>query len=253
MQIDRTRSLVVRLPILLYHWFADEFAPPSRSPELGISPGRFKAHIDLLLTGGWRAMSLPEIVTSLETGKALPRKAFAISFDDAYADFMDHACELVESARVPVTLFAVADLVGKTNSWDRDRGEPRRPLLDWHQIRELSDQGVSIGSHSCTHRDLTGLTSSELEYECRGSRQMLEDGIGRSVRLFAYPYGRHDRRVRACVAESGYAAGFAVLLSPRDISRSSRFALMRVTVHGTKSLSNLRWRLRLAAPMHRRT
>ena len=241
----------VQLPILLYHWFGDVTTAVGRSPELGISPEKFQRQILRLIETGWHAVSLAELAAAMRDGAALPPKPFAITFDDAYEDFYDYALGVIVEHRLPATLFVVAKLVGKTNVWDRERGEPSRALMDWPRLREVADAGIEIGSHSLSHPDLRSLSDSRLQAECRASRERLEDGLGRPVRYFAYPRGLFDPRVRDAVRAAGYDAACAVLLRARDLFRSDDFALMRVTVHGTKSLANLRMRLRLAAPFHR--
>jgi peptidoglycan/xylan/chitin deacetylase (PgdA/CDA1 family) len=240
-----------RLPILLYHWFGDGAKPAGRAPELGVSPDQFGRQMRWLKETGWRGVGLGELGSALRDGRPLGRRTFALTFDDAYEDFHEHALSVIVECGFPATLFAVAERVGETNVWDQARGEPVRALMGWSRLREAAGAGIEIGSHSLSHADLRSLSASRLEAECRQSRERLEDGLGRPVRTFAYPYGLFDRRVRDAVRSAGYEAACAVLLRPRDLLRSDDFALMRVTIHATKSFRNFRLRLRLAAPIHR--
>src|SRR5690606_23028388 len=56
-------------------------------------------------------------------------------------------------------------------------------------LRALTDLGVEIGSHTMTHRSLTGLSARELAEELVGSKKAIEDITGRAVTSFAYPFG----------------------------------------------------------------
>ena len=58
-------------------------------------------------------------------------------------------------------------------------------------IREMVDMGHEIGSHTYTHRDLTKLTSAEVERECAESKLALSGIIGSKSEVIglAYPYG----------------------------------------------------------------
>ena len=77
--------------------------------------------------------------------------------------------------------------------------EPSWPMLNIADLKELVVAGVAIGNHSARHRNLVHCTSDELTAEVSNARQRLEDSLGTSVRHFAYPDGRYDRRVREAV------------------------------------------------------
>lgn len=61
-----------------------------------------------------------------------------------------------------------------------------------------------IGAHSVTHRDLTRLTKEEVLYEVRGSKTILERIIEKTVRSFAYPYGKFNQIVVEIVKLCGF-------------------------------------------------
>lgn len=88
-------------------------------------------------------------------------------------------------------------------------GEALPKSLSWEQIREMAAWGITIGSHTRTHRDLTRLDPEELEREVRGSKEEIEKHLETSVRFFSYPFNRLDRRVEEAVARAGYALAFA--------------------------------------------
>ena len=77
------------------------------------------------------------------------------------------------------------------------------------QLREMAASGVEIGSHSHSHADLGPAADAEtLEREIHGSKQRLEETLGRPVRYFAFPFGQYDNLSAAAFArakEAGYA------------------------------------------------
>ena len=79
--------------------------------------------------------------------------------------------------------------------------------LDASDLSRLLASGWGIGSHSRSHRALSGLGVDHLRSEIATSREELERALGLEVTLFAYPYGgaRHvgDQAPRV-VAGSGY-------------------------------------------------
>ena len=63
-------------------------------------------------------------------------------------------------------------------------------------VKEMSKNGMVIGSHSLTHKNLTELSEAELDRELRVSKEIIEDKIGNQVNNFSCPYGIYNRRFR---------------------------------------------------------
>ena len=96
----------------------------------------------------------------------------------------------------------------------------------------MQRQGMTLGSHSCSHRSLAGLPPAEVKSELAESRTRLERRLGSEVRFLAYPYGRR-RDVAGPVVRAAERAGYelACTASPGRVeARSSRFLLRRLNV-----------------------
>jgi peptidoglycan-N-acetylglucosamine deacetylase len=78
-----------------------------------------------------------------------------------------------------------------------------RPLDD-SQLRSLADEGFEIGAHGFSHKPLWRLPPSELVQEVGPCKSILEDIIGREVRMFCYPCGRYDASVVHALQKAGY-------------------------------------------------
>jgi len=62
--------------------------------------------------------------------------------------------------------------------------------LTWEQIREMSkDPLVEIGAHTIHHHALNKLPESIVQNEIEGSRDKIENEIGKKVEHFCYPFG----------------------------------------------------------------
>ena len=205
------------------------------TPELGgtwCGVRQFAAHLDALTRAGVRGIDVEQFARRLDslaqrpatqhrvatndatTGRhaaaAHPRREVLITFDDGYASFAAKAWPLLRARSVPSLLFVVTDFVGRRSSWDLPLPGRRVWHLDWAELRALQAEGVAIGSHSLSHRDLTRLDDRTLQRELEGSRQRLEDALGAGVHTLSYPFGRCDARVAAAAAASGYVLGFAM-------------------------------------------
>lgn len=74
------------------------------------------------------------------------------------------------------------------------------PFMNADELRQLQSSGlVELGNHSARHVNLTRCTPAQLDAEVDGSRVRLEAALGRPVRFFSYPDGRHNAAVRTAV------------------------------------------------------
>src|SRR5437764_3589337 len=64
------------LPILTYHAIEE-----GRSP-IGVSPAAFRRQVEMLATGGWTVLTVPQALDLLRLGRRLPRRLVALTFDD---------------------------------------------------------------------------------------------------------------------------------------------------------------------------
>ena len=63
---------------------------------------------------------------------------------------------------------------------------------------------MTLASHTRTHPDLEKISAAQLRAEVAGSRQDLQQMLGVTTDLFAYPYGAVNKRVEDAVAGAGY-------------------------------------------------
>lgn len=117
-----------------------------------------------------------------------------LSFDDAWADNHANALGPLHQHRLPAMLYAPSRLLGAPGYMTRT------------QLLEMDDGGLTIGAHSRTHPDLRSCAPGELEREVLGSKEDLEDLLGKPVTSFAYPTGLANDRVFAAVAAAGFTS-----------------------------------------------
>jgi len=128
-----------------------------------------------------------------------------VTFDDAFVSFRDVAWPLLKEHGVPVTVFVPTEHAGRTNRWPDESysGIPELPLLDWDALARLAADGVQLGSHTRSHRDLRTVSDDDLIDELEGAADRIEE-ITRRPDVLAYPYGFADARV-AAAARNVYA------------------------------------------------
>jgi peptidoglycan/xylan/chitin deacetylase (PgdA/CDA1 family) len=209
--------------VLTYHSLADD------GSVLSTAPRRFAEQLALLDEAGIAVVPLRELGRGPGGPEPGPPRV-SIVFDDGFLSVYEHALPLLQRHGFPATVFLVTDYCGKTNTWpSQPRNVVPRPLLGWAHVREMIAAGVAVGSHTRTHPDLTRLAPREIEAELSGSKQAIEDALGRPVDTLAYPYGAWDDAVRA-VAQTHFALACTTRLGYVEPA-SDPMALPRLDVY----------------------
>lgn len=194
------------VPILTYHSLDDTGSVISTPPSV------FRRQMESLHARGFGAIRLPDLLEAWSTGGPLPARPIVLTFDDGFRNLLEHAAPVLTDLGFGATVFAVAGHCGGRNDWPgQPRGLPLLPLLSWPELRSLAGEGFEVGSHGLRHLPLDRLSGPEAEDEIAGSKQRLEDGLGRAVRVFAYPFGLADPAARRMVARH-YRGGCCVEL-----------------------------------------
>ncbi|MCX5333977.1 polysaccharide deacetylase family protein [Streptomyces sp. NBC_00140] len=186
--------------IAMYHSVGDCSDDPYR---ITVTPDRLDRQLNWLCRRGLRGVSMAALLAAPASTNLV-----GLTFDDGYADFLDHALPLLRKHDFGATLFVLPGRLGGDNAWD-PLG-PRKPLLTADGLRRACEAGVEIGSHGLTHVDLTKTDDLRLKSEVIESRAALEELTGASVKGFCYPYGTLDERVVDAVREAGYAYACAI-------------------------------------------
>jgi peptidoglycan/xylan/chitin deacetylase (PgdA/CDA1 family) len=183
--------------ILMYHAIARVADDPNR---ICVSPRRFEAQMRYLKLRGLRAVSVRELLRAAGTERA--RGLVGITFDDGYDNFLYAAMPILERFGFSATVFAVGGMLGAENAWDE---RPRMKLLGAKGIREAAKRGMEVGSHSMTHKRLSGLPTAQLQEEVADSRRVLGELLDEPVEGFCYPYGNLDGGATRAVRQAGYS------------------------------------------------
>jgi peptidoglycan/xylan/chitin deacetylase (PgdA/CDA1 family)/GT2 family glycosyltransferase len=196
------------LRVLAYHAIKD-LAGAAIIEPYGVPPDLFRHQLNVLRRLRFHFISADEFLQFLRHGGGLPPRPVLLTFDDAYHDLLD-VLPVLKQLGIPGVVFAVSGRLGASNTWDEAIGAPLLRTLDSEGLRMLADASVETGAHSQTHPVLTQLSDQELAREIAGSIADLEV-TGRRPRMFAYPYGEYDQRVKNQARSAGIEAAFTVV------------------------------------------
>jgi peptidoglycan/xylan/chitin deacetylase (PgdA/CDA1 family) len=172
-----------RSAILTYHSIDDS------GSVISMPPATFRHHMDFLAEAGIPVIPLAQSL--IQPGSV------AITFDDGFANLVDHAIPVLAQYNFPATIFLVAKYCGGQNNWPGQSYDKAAvlPLMSWEQAAALPPS-ITIGAHTVNHPDLTRIDPAECERELRDSQAQIEQRIGRPARCLAYPYGSSSRQVQ---------------------------------------------------------
>jgi len=147
-------------------------------------------------------------------------KEIILTFDDCNFSDYEIAFPMLSDKGLTAYFFIVTDWVGKNE------------FLSKPAIVEMHRNGMLIGSHSRSHRDLVkaspGLVKSEMQY----SKYFLEDAVGSEVVACSIPYGRYTRQVVETCLDVGYQYVFT---SDHGIWTQGGGRVPRNSIHGLMS------------------
>lgn len=230
-----------RALILMYHQVDTPLS--SKEQRFCIPPDRFAAQMRWLVGAGYRPVDLDAVLAHVGGRSTLAEKSFHVTFDDGFVGVLEHALPVLKTHAIPATLFALSGRCGATNDWMHERGSPRRALLSTAQLRLLADEGMAIGSHTCSHVRLPDVEPHVARAEIADSKKGLEDMLGQPVTHFAYPYGLFDQSVRDMVICAGYRSACSTRSGFNRLGEDA-FLLRRIDIAGTDEAWQFRQKLR---------
>lgn len=248
---------------------ADEGAGPRCDRSLHVPVSAFSAYVDVIARSH-TVVPLAEIGERVRRRLSVDGLA-AITFDDAYRGVLAFALPLLARRGLPSTLFVVSeaacapapfwwDLLGtgaevpatmRETALDELRGDQRAVLerwavpadgvppalypATWREVRAVARDGVSIGSHTVTHRNLAALDPAAAREELERSRAEIGAALGAPPSEIAYPYGLMTPAVVEAARDAGYAVGVSMRFA-RAARRDDPLALPRINVPAGISL-----------------
>lgn len=253
--------------VLAYHNIVPSDAEVGGDIPLHLPQARFAQELDLL-TETHDVVPLDRLLegNGQRNGR---RPRAAITFDDAYRGAVTAGVQELARRGLPVTIFVAPAFVGRSSFWwdalARDGHVPaevRRRALEELRGRDdlirrwardvgwtlqrpgpwaapatekelrsaLRHRGITLGSHTWSHPNLTRLAPEEVESELATSLSWLRERFECVLPWLAYPYGLHTPDVGRVVARTGYRAALCVDGGGWRRLPADRYALPRLNV-----------------------
>jgi peptidoglycan/xylan/chitin deacetylase (PgdA/CDA1 family) len=177
----------------------------------------------------------------------------AITFDDGYRGWVDNVFPILRGLGVTATFFVSSGFVRLRDVEECDflrtnltSNQKTTGCLTDKELRKLSEEGFSIGGHTCNHVNIAALNDiNELHREIQDDKKELEKITGTKVEYFAYPFGFY-RNLRMnlvqILRESGYR-GALTLVPGLNNADTNSYCLHRDIVSASMPMSVFKARL----------
>jgi peptidoglycan/xylan/chitin deacetylase (PgdA/CDA1 family) len=207
-----------RSAILTYHSIDDS------GSVISMPPATFRRQMNFLAAAGIPVVPLDQVLTR--------PGSVAITFDDGFANLIDHAIPVLGEHNFPATVFLVTGYCGGQNNWPGQSYDKASvlPLMSWEQAATLPP-AITLGAHTVNHPNLARLKPQECERELRECRYQIEQRLDHAPCWLAYPYGSSSKLVQQIARRHfnlavGTTLGFVPAHpNPMDLPRLDTFYL----------------------------
>lgn len=221
----------------MYHSVDDD-----KCKKIALPAESFCRQMEYLSSKGYQTLTLDQFYNLMTTGQKIPRKSIILTFDDGYDDSYSVVFPILRKYNFVANFFITTNYVGTTKVFDWDEKiSNRRMILSWKEVKEMSDCGMVIGSHTCTHRLLTQIPLKEARYEVETSKAVIESKINKPVNFLSYPKNDFNEKIKKMVKIAGYCGACATRLSINN--KQDIFSLERTGIYKADNIISFRTKL----------
>src|SRR5215469_5023718 len=215
-----------QVPILCYHQIRDWSASDSKRAKDYIVPvNNFREQIKLLADDGYHSVSPEQLYNYLLTGTPLPSKPVMITFDDTREEQYSIADKELSKYGFKGVYFIMTVSLNRPGYMTRE------------QVKQLSDEGNTIGSHTWDHSNVKNYVAADWIKQVDKPSKQLEEITGRPVQYFAYPFGLWNKAAVDQIKQRGFKAAFQ--LSEKRDDDEPQFTIRRMIVPGEWSAATM--------------
>jgi peptidoglycan/xylan/chitin deacetylase (PgdA/CDA1 family) len=111
-----------------------------------------------------------------------------------------------------------------------------RAFINWDEAKEMSEAGITFGSHTHTHQPVPELSEAQIADEIKNSMQLMRKHDLNTTKVFCYPGGYYNQSTQGVLAQEGVTHCLSV---SREHKLSDTPAILgRVGIHEDISSSD---------------
>ena len=209
------------VPILCYHQIRDWKPTDSKTAQAYIvPPASFQEQMKMLADSGYHTILPDQLYAYLNEGTPLPSKPVMLTFDDTDLDQYTVARPIMEKYNFKGVFFVMTVSIGR----------PR--YMSKEQIKDLSDKGHVIASHTWDHHNVKKYQGQDWVTQIEKPTKQLETITGKQIKYFAYPFGLWNHEAIPELKKRGMIAAFQ--LYAKNDEQDPLYTIRRIIVPAMK-------------------
>lgn len=224
--IKREVTKKPEIPVLCYHRIRNILASDGKNMKTySVSPTHFAQQMKALSDNGFHTILPEQLYEYLVHGRSLPPKPIVITFDDTREEHYRIGVPEMNKYGFKGVFFIMTVSINRPG------------YMTKAQIKDLSDNGHSIGVHSWDHHPVTKYKEADWDIQIINPKKQLESITGKPVIYFAYPSGQWNSQAIAKLKDNGYQLAF--ILSTKRNPDEPLFTIRRLIVPGSLSADGM--------------
>lgn len=212
-----------QVPILCYHQVRNWKPTDGKvGKDYIVEIQNFKDQIKMLADSGYHSILPDQLYAYLNTGAPLPPKPIMFTFDDTDMDQFTVAAPTLKKYGYKAVYFIMTVSIGKKGKFV--------DYMTKEQIKQLSDEGNVIGSHTYDHKNFKKYQGKDWEEQLDKPTKKLEEITGKKMTEFAYPFGLWNAEGIPELKKRGFRMAFS-LADKRD-QNDPLFTVRRIIASG---------------------
>jgi len=212
-----------QVPILCYHQVRNWKPTDGKvGKDYIVEIQNFKDQMKMLADSGYQTILPDQLYAYLNTGAPLPAKPIMLTFDDTDLDQFTTAAPIMKKHGFKAVYFIMTVSIGKKGKFVH--------YMSSDQIKQLSDAGNVIGSHTYDHKNFKKYQGKDWEEQLDKPTKRLEEITGKKMTEFAYPFGLWNAEGIPELKKRGFRMAFS-LADKRD-QNDPLFTVRRIIASG---------------------
>ena len=221
-----------QVPILCYHQVRNWKPTDGKvGKDYIVEIQNFKDQMKMLADSGYHTILPDQLYAYLNTGAKLPSKPIMLTFDDTDEDQFTVVRPTLDKLGFKAVYFIMTVSIGRKGKFV--------DYMSKEQIKQLSDEGNIIGSHTYDHKNFKKYAGKDWEEQLDKPTKKLEEITGKKMTEFAYPFGLWNAEGIPELKKRGFRMAYQ--LSTKRDEKDPLFTIRRIIASGywsPKTLSN---------------
>jgi peptidoglycan/xylan/chitin deacetylase (PgdA/CDA1 family) len=207
------------VPVLCYHHIREAKSGQSESMKsYSVSPAQFAEQMKALHDSGYQTVLPDQLYEYLVHDGPMPAKPIMLTYDDTDEEQYSIAVPEMNKYGFKGVYFIMTISINRPRYMSRE------------QIKNLSDSGHAIESHTWDHHMVTKYTPADWDMQLSKPEKTLTDITRKAPKYFAYPFGLWNQAALPELKNHGYKMAF--ILSTKRDTTEPLFTIRRMIVPG---------------------